>query len=268
MFSKIQKQDKTRNNLKAFKGTCHYNYNASFDHGVKTQEIEVVFRDHQKKLISLIKETKKGDFILCAIAWFTNFDILDELIEASKRDVKIAIVVQKEDFLRPDTTKTQDKWKSALQNKYNSIQKVSIDQGDFSVILDMATGAIGEEHHWGYRDGEDFNEYILPVRCVGNHNSEKNPSSPRMHNKFMVFGSFVCVVEDDGQTYTEAEANTVWTGSYNCSKCAELSFENAVIIRNSKIAEAYTREFALLFLLSEELNWNSEWMKPTISYQT
>jgi hypothetical protein len=61
-------------------------------------------------------------------------------------------------------------------------------------------------------------------------------------------------------------AEKVWTGSYNCSKAAELSFENAVILRCEKIAKCYMIEFIHLFKNSEaqsaKLDWTSEWMSP------
>lgn len=44
----------------------------------------------------------------------------------------------------------------------------------------------------------------------------------------------------------------VWTGSFNFSKTAENSFENA-IIENPDVALAYANEFAQIFALSELL---------------
>ncbi|MGG6325682.1 hypothetical protein ACQ5UC_18795 [Vibrio cholerae] len=57
--------------------------------------INVYFRDLEKHLISHIN---KADLVVGAVAWLTSESILDAL--ASVKNVQI--VVQKEDFLRPD----------------------------------------------------------------------------------------------------------------------------------------------------------------------
>ncbi len=77
-----------------------------------------------------------------------------------------------------------------------------------------------------------------------------------------MMGDDMCVVKNNPC------ADTVWTGSYNCSKTAENSFENAVILKGEEIATAYLLEFALLFLLSEKLDWTSDRMMPYFSYQS
>jgi phosphatidylserine/phosphatidylglycerophosphate/cardiolipin synthase-like enzyme len=83
------------------------------------------------------------------------------------------------------------------------------------------------------------------VRSIGDANKS---SHPLMHHKFVVFG---CI-----------KPAYVWTGSYNCSKTAEQSFENAVILHSTSIAEAYMNEFRNLFRLSEPLNWKTKVMTP------
>ena len=65
------------------------------NYSIKTKEIEVYFTNLDKNIIRLIKQS---DVVLGCVAWLTNFDILREL-----GNNKIAsIIVQKEDFLRPD----------------------------------------------------------------------------------------------------------------------------------------------------------------------
>ena len=54
----------------------------------------------------------------------------------------------------------------------------------------------------------------------------------------------------------------VWTGSFNLSRSASRSRENAVIIRDPKIASAYFRECLDLLALSERLDWESEEIDP------
>lgn len=57
----------------------------------------------------------------------------------------------------------------------------------------------------------------------------------------------------------------VWTGSFNFSKTATQSFENALYILEPSIVQAYFSEWSQLTALSEPLNWESvsifpEWM--------
>ena len=54
----------------------------------------------------------------------------------------------------------------------------------------------------------------------------------------------------------------VWTGSYNISQTAAKSLENAVVIRDQVIAQAYFNEWSQIMALSEPLDWESEWVAP------
>eukprot|EP01080_Neovahlkampfia_damariscottae_P012931 gene12931-7512_t len=234
----------------------HLSYNATVDFSTKSDNFEVIFRGVKDKLIDMIKATEERDFILCAVAWFTDFDILKQLKKAQERKVLVLIVLQKEDYLRPDF-KTTTEWSNNLRNLYKSFDKVDMGYNSyFADILYSAKDCIDERSSPAfYEDDVD----ILPIRCVGNNNQDKNPSHPRMHNKFIVFG---CMKNDKPQP------GKVWTGSYNISRSAENSFENVVIIKKCNIANAYLKEFSLIFLLSEKLDWKSVWMKPEISYET
>jgi hypothetical protein len=68
---------------------------------------------------------------------------------------------------------------------------------------------------------------IDAVRCVGNHNKDKKPAFPRMHNKFLVFAK------------KGRGPYAVWTGSFNLTRNAGLSLENALYITQPKIINAY-----------------------------
>ena len=162
----------------------------------------------------------------------TDFDILTALSKVNN----VAIVVQKEDFLRPDLNQSGD-WKSRLRSCYkklsNNAQRYEMKGllGKLSVCSDPT---------------------IDPIRCVGNHNSTKQPAFPRMHNKFVVF----C------DNNAESSPKEVWTGSFNLTQNASMSLENALLISDSKIATSYYNEFCQIFALSEPLDWDSEWCAP------
>jgi phosphatidylserine/phosphatidylglycerophosphate/cardiolipin synthase-like enzyme len=84
------------------------------------------------------------------------------------------------------------------------------------------------------------------------------PAFPRMHHKFIVF----CRNEESTSGYSNYEPYAVWTGSFNFTKNAGFSFENAVFLRDERLAMAYFREYAEIAAISEPLNWDSEWIQP------
>ncbi|MNJ81293.1 hypothetical protein D3C77_800280 [compost metagenome] len=54
----------------------------------------------------------------------------------------------------------------------------------------------------------------------------------------------------------------MWTGSFNFTKNATLSLENALFITDPKIVNAYFEEYGQIAAMSEELDWTSEWVAP------
>jgi phosphatidylserine/phosphatidylglycerophosphate/cardiolipin synthase-like enzyme len=80
-----------------------------------------------------------------------------------------------------------------------------------------------------------------------------------MHNKFLIFSdkpipSNACTDDFD--------FSTVWTGSYNVTRNATYSLENSVVMRSKEVAAAYYEEYCQIFLLSEKLDWECDWMVP------
>lgn len=221
-----------------------------YDNSADTEEISVYFRSLEEKLI---EEIKKHDMVVGCVAWLTNENILEAM-----STVKCAIVVQKEDFLRPDTNHPFG-WKERLRWMYSRL-KMPYDRFELGSLLgSMST--FGDPSIGG-------------VRCVGNHNKEKLPSFPRMHNKFIVLCNVVepesryeDVSDDEGfsdceRIYASIRPQCVWTGSFNFTQNATLSLENAVIIRNPTIVNAYYDEWEHIEALSEPLDWESEWCAP------
>ena len=198
----------------------------------------VFFDDLQGHLIDHIQ---RAEAVVGCVAWLTSFSILDAL--SYKR---ASIIVQKEDFLRPDTGFTGKTWKSKLRAAYDNIRGFG-ERYDLNgtVIADMSTSS-------------DTN--IQGVRCVGNHNTDKVPAFPRMHHKFMVFCK-----KGPGDMFNEGPAllpYAVWTGSFNFTHNATRSFENAVYLTDSAIVQAFFHEWEFITAVSEPLNWNSVWAFP------
>ena len=82
-----------------------------------------------------------------------------------------------------------------------------------------------------------YSPTLESVRCVGNHNADKDAAFPRAHHKFLVMGDIV--PGEDEFTYHKFIPRAVWTGSFNLTMNATNSFENAVILRDPKLVNAF-----------------------------
>lgn len=173
-----------------------------------------------------------SEAVVGCVAWLTAAPILEALSE-----VETAIVVQKEDFLRPDQGQ-KDSWRQALRKSYGAITN-GFARYQFPFPFGMMD-YLGDST-------------VDPVSCVGNHNTDKRAAMPRMHHKFLVRGA---------QTDDRFVPSAVWTGSFNFSKNAGNSFENAVEIHDVDVAQQYLNEFARVAALSEPLNWSRDWVTP------
>jgi hypothetical protein len=204
---------------------------------------------------TLIQEIRKADYVFGCVAWLTHFKILRTLAEKKG----VAIVVQKEDFLRPDHNQSRGRTR-ILHELYAKLP--GCDRWDFELLSQMSTGA---------------EEGLSAVRCVGNHNRTKNPAHPRSHHKFVVFTRRVpcthapkyfaglssqCEDPRGPPCPLDFKPYAVWTGSFNFTNNAEHSLENAVIIYDEKIAYAYFVEFQQIAAISEPLDWESDWSAP------
>lgn len=207
---------------------------------VKNADTEIFFRNHEEHLIEFIESS---EVIVGCVAWLTNENILKSL----KKCKQVGIVVQKEDFLRPDMG-TRPGWTNRLRKFYGELNGFRT-RYDFKFLSKMSYG------------GKCCEEAI---RCVGIYNYDKKPAIPRMHNKFIIGArikraSFSSDKEKwDGNIIPEK----VWTGCFNFTVNATRSYENVVIFRDKEIAEGYLKEYEQIMALSEPLDWKSNWVCP------
>ncbi|EKU99672.1 hypothetical protein Lepto7375DRAFT_1737 [Leptolyngbya sp. PCC 7375] len=129
---------------------------------VQSGDVTVYFRELEHNLENLISQYSGS---VGCIAWLTSVPIL----EALGRQDHSCIVVQKEDFLRPDGAIS----KQYLRDLYAKVK--GGERGDHRKLRGLSFCS---------------DPTIDGVRCVGNHNSERNPAFPRMHNKFIVLGEY------------------------------------------------------------------------------
>lgn len=220
----------------------------------------IYFRDLERHLVSHIKA---ADFVAGCVAWLTSKPILNAL---SRVPQGVSIVVQKEDFLRPDV-ESRGGWTATLRKLYDALKepptRLEIEGLDYLSFMSDPS--------------------IQPVRCVGIHNSDKGRLVPRMHNKFLVFchvnkvpvGTVRACIVNDGECeiYDDPDdmINVItpyaaWTGSYNMSKNATMSLENAVFLQDPSIAGAYYAEWRNILSISEPLDWSTPWSQPEWHY--
>lgn len=211
------------------------NHNCATDDG----KTSVYFRDLESHLV---RHISAASAVVGCVAWLTSPVILKAL---SAVPGGVSIVVQKEDFLRPDLNPRRN-WKLALRKQYGALPEIDGGRQAFGGVAGELSTHIDPE--------------IEPVRCVGNHNAESRPAFPRMHNKFAVF----CEVDvfDDSERVNRLLPYAAWTGSFNFTKNAGASLENAIVMRDEKIVAAYFAEFGQILALSEPLDWKSSWMVP------
>lgn len=225
------------------------------DNSATSGDVEVIFRNQDHRLTMLIAEASNHGW-LCfgAVAWLTDLNLLSDL-----GNLLSSILVQKEDFLRPDLgQRSGGAWRNDVRKAYEAIPPVPCDRSFLP----------GKASKLSFLGGQDVGQ---AVRCVGERPSPNiTHTHPRMHNKFLVFASPI----NRGILYDEEaedslhqlgggwNAHVVWTGSYNLSKNAGHSWENALIIRDPVIAEAYLNEWSQLFTFSEPLDWRSEYIAP------
>ena len=193
----------------------------------------VLFKRLEEHLIRFIQE---ADIILGCVAWVTSEPILKAL---SKRK-GVSIIVQKEDFLRPDLV-SQNNWSRKLRQLYDGLPR-SLRWQDFPGLLGMLK--------------IEINSIIDPIRCVGNYNVDKLPACPRSHHKFVLFCKALekCTCKQCRETknyilqtthflgctcdycsnyeenWLHVQPYSVWTGSFNFTRNAVMSFENAVVL--------------------------------------
>jgi hypothetical protein len=204
--------------------------------------VTAMFGNLEESLCEIIRE---ADFVIGCVAWLTNKNVLRAL--SIPRD-GVQLVVQKEDWLRPDCTASRaDSWKSGLREAYDDLE-CRIDRWSILSMLGMPMLS------------ENCNVDEIAVRCAGNHNSSRNPAFPRMHHKFFVF----CDVglDDEYQMPCRITPRAVWTGSFNPTANGTRSRENAVLIESAELAAAYAREWFQVYAISEPLDWESQWCAP------
>ena len=229
------------------------------DYSCVSGDVAVIFGGHQQRLLQIIEEARQ-DGLVCtgAVAWLTDPEILGALAT-----IPSSLVVQKEDFLRPDLEggDTLEGWRDRLRDLYAAIYQ----SGELHALFQRQNfpPPLGNMSLLG-------DPGIAGVRCFGPRNDRKNSKERNslMHNKFLVF-SDLCLLTEPGdggkrepREHVLWDARIVWTGSANLSRLAPRSRENCLVIRKPLIAFAYLHEWAQIMALSDPLDWDSDRVDP------
>lgn len=206
----------------------------SIDNGVSSGAVEVVFRDIESKVVA---EICKADVVLGCVAWLTSLPILDAL----SRKWQVSIIVQKEDFLRPDSGQWQTQRQRAAYAQIPKYHRMS------------------NPRTWNYSVATD--DMDDAIRCAGVWAANKS-TIPRMHNKFLVLCRCETPARPDDLGPNPYTPYAVITGSFNMTNNATDSLENIVIIRDRRIAEAYAQEHGAIYGISEPLDWEKPYVVP------
>lgn len=207
-------------------------------------DVEIVFANIEDAIIRL---AEASEVVVGAVAWFTNKTILGALARVQRS----AIVVQKEDFLRRDSDcEHYGSWRDRLYEMYARLTPFQTDD------MPDAYPGIFEHHpeynssvrHWIFNASGEFIHSGCSMRCLGFCDG-KERVIPRMHHKFLIFGE-----RHSGMIIIP---KAVVTGSFNMTENSTRSRENIVILRQKEIGRAFLREWAQLWCVSEDLNWNS-----------
>ncbi|WP_202972284.1 phospholipase D-like domain-containing protein [Vibrio parahaemolyticus] len=88
------------------------------------------------------------------------------------------------------------------------------------------------------------------------------PAFPSMHNKFLIFANVQEIQNSFGHTHNKVTPYGVWIGSFNLTKNASMSLENALYITEPDIVDAYFKEYGQIAAMSEKLDWTTDWAAP------
>jgi len=215
--------------------------------------VESIFKDLDKVLIQKID---KADAVVGCVAWLTHDGILDAL---SRCQNGVSVILQKEDFLRPDYGASID-FRTKLRERYCKLTPISCDFMGYSFREKSEYSNLSIEYDWYDCSSKPID---ISTRCVGYLKRNDELTVPRMHHKFLVFCKYTEFTENEINSYTPY---AVWTGSFNMTVNGTKSLENAVYIQNEKLASSYYSEWFNILMISESLDWSNEWVEPNIHY--
>lgn len=210
----------------------------------------VHFRNIENAIVARIDQ---ADVVVGCVAWMTSEPILSAL----SRKIGASIILQKEDFLRPDTNQDFAN-KTVLRGLYDSVVPVSLMEFEREIQVRGKSALIDADGRMS----------LFSFRCIGHVKQPHEYAMPRMHHKFLVFCKYVENFDYADPEFSPYVPYAVWTGSYNMTNNATYSLENGIYIPSSDIARRYYHEWEQLIMVSEPLDWTSDYAEPELEINT
>jgi len=183
---------------------------------------------------------------LFAMPKLENRGVIESLKRATRRGAFVLVLIQKEEWLRAGEDASEEQ--KSLRGEYNTVG--IFDYGTVNSVLHRFYCIGGE---WKFGDTSN----TLAIRCLGD---EAKISTNLIQESFVVFGTQRHSYATVATGLSPYVATTVSIGSYNVSNCDQ--FESVVRIRDDAIAQRYGEHFAIMFLNSEPLDWESAIARP------
>ncbi len=209
-------------------------------------QVNVLFKDTGIALVQMLDALKLGDFVLFAMPKLENRGVIESLKRATRRGAFVLVLIQKEEWLRAGEDASEEQ--KSLRGEYNTVG--IFDYGTVNSVLHRFYCIGGE---WKFGDTSN----TLAIRCLGD---EAKISTNLIQESFVVFGTQRHSYATVATGLSPYVATTVSIGSYNVSNCDQ--FESVVRIRDDAIAQRYGEHFAMMFLNSEPLDWESAIARP------
>ncbi len=243
---------------------------------VQSGAVQVFFDDIEDQIVHQISQ---ADAAFGCVAWLTSEPILEALSR-----IPVSLILQKEDFLRPDKSKYKDykpdAWKAKLRQLYDRLWcDVSMEAIAENSVHEVIAQYFGAGAFLGSWQSNGYSYPINPIACMGEPRTPTDLTVARMHSKFLVLchlehvdpktidsrtGDIIDLSTDDNFIAHVVKPYAVWTGSYNFTANSTRSIENGLLITDPNIVSAYLDEFIYWYPFSEPLDWNHNWTPSSI----
>jgi len=201
---------------------------ATFD----AQKIRVVFFPLERELLTWLEGF---DAVVGCVAWLTNTRLLSSLNKKSYCQV----IMQKEDWLRPDGTTSHPGVNLNTRECYR--RRAGFDRSELQDLAGLS-----------YLSDPMLERY----RVFGINGARTQ--NPVMHHKFLV-GCDATERNEAGQLVFKPKS--VWAGSFNMTGRSVRNLDSAIIM-GSEPASVYYKEWRDAVMFSEPLDFNANYVCP------
>lgn len=236
-------------------------------------EIQVYFspRDSLAERVCQHISRATGGVLACT-AWITDDRVLHALATTAPC---VSLIVQNDDFAARGTRRgafasaaQYNRWAQRLAEQWSALSgtHAAADHGlaawlrrEYPTLASVRSGQriTAKERAWAAAQSDVTSATAVArtrwvvdaVRAHGERSTTRNAHVARMHHKFFV-------------VFRNATPFGVWTGSYNPTRVAAQSAENAVWIEDERIATLYAHEHVRLLLASQPVRWTDRHRAP------